>query len=70
MRKAPYKDFIGSDIFEGDDIIHPDGNSGKVAFFGSRAHRHNRWKVIYDDGTMKRLSVQVGDNERGLVRSK
>lgn len=74
-RKAPWPDFKGNPIYEGDVIEHPvSGERGTVVFLKHlpkrdewRSH-HYRWRVIYDMlGPTSLLSVQIGEKAQGAV---
>jgi hypothetical protein len=43
-RKAPYQDYEGNDLHEGDTIIHPSGQRGVVKYFSNLV---NPWRVKY-----------------------
>lgn len=67
--KAPWPDFTGVDIYEGDVIEHPSGEHGIVVFMATEVDPINQWLVEYgDDGYLSRLSLQVGDKGRAIVR--
>ena len=59
-RLAPYKDFIGNNLHEGDKIIHPDGQYGTIVFKASEGGISSQWLVIYKGGPPSRLCLQVG----------
>lgn len=70
-RKAPWPDYRGADIFEGDTIIHPSGDSCVVVFIlayaSSEADIANAWRVKYGDGDCLWLGNQIGDRGRACV---
>ncbi len=70
-RVAPWKDFAGNDIREGDRICHPDGTSGTVAFFDFENEPGDQWRVAYPSGdggfTFSRLLLQVGEKGQAVV---
>lgn len=81
-RIAPWGDFRGNTIFEGDVIEHPDGIRGKVVFvekddprisYESVSHIEwtdgDRWRVDYGDGNLSRLCIQIGDKGMAAVVS-
>jgi hypothetical protein len=45
-RKAPYQDYGGNNLYEGDTIIHPDGTCGIVQYFKNML---NPWRVKYQE---------------------
>ncbi len=69
-REAPWKDFEGNVICEGDTIVHPDGMKGIVWY-----DKHNpsevpedRWAVEYDNhAASSRLCLQIGDKGQAVV---
>lgn len=56
MNKAPWTDFAGADIYEGDVIAHPTGERGKVVFLRDKTEPADQWRVLYDDDECKYLS--------------
>lgn len=67
MKKAPWKDFNGNDIFEGNTILHPNGDKGIVVFRGERKLLEDQWLVDYGDGHESRLCLQVGDKGQAYI---
>jgi len=68
MRKAPWTDFTGGDIYEGDVIDHPhSGERGTVVFLPEYAEPADQWRVNYDGIPLSRLCLQVGDKGQGVV---
>ncbi len=61
-RKAPWPDYKGNDIYEGDTICHPSGEKGLV-FYQARSaiDESDNWLVQYDGGPASRLSLQIGE---------
>lgn len=59
--KAPWTDFRGNDLFEGDTIQHPSGQKGVVIFKKDREDAHDQWLVDYGCGFASRLCLQIGD---------
>lgn len=68
MNTAPWKDFAGSDIHEGDVIAHPhSGERGTVAFLPEHSGA-DQWRVDYHDGgPVSRLCLQIGDKGQAVV---
>lgn len=62
--RAPCCDFLGREIFEGDVIEHPTGESGTVYI------ERGSWRVMYEDGVSLLLSLQVGDRGMAVVRKR
>ncbi|MCD6347653.1 MAG: hypothetical protein J7L96_09565, partial [Bacteroidales bacterium] len=65
--KAPWSDFSGKDIKEGDKIIHPSGQSGIVVYHRDREDPSDAWCVVYDDFVESRLCLQIGDKGCAVV---
>lgn len=67
MKIAPWPDFAGNEIAEGDFLIHPDGKKGCVVFEQSGAHEGvNRWRMVYEDGVSLWLGNQIGDKGQAV----
>lgn len=67
-RVAPWPDFAGNAIHEGDTIEHPNGDYGEVIFLDVGAAPADAWRVDYRQGTYSRLSLQIGDKGQAVVR--
>jgi hypothetical protein len=66
VREAPWPDFAGNPIRDGDTIQHPaSGQTGRVVFAPARAE--DQWLVSYADGDVSRLRLQIGDKGRAVV---
>lgn len=67
--KAPWKDFAGDEIHEGDIIEHPNGLRGTVICMRVYDDDGDRWRVKYHDGSVgyARLCLQIGDKGRAVV---
>lgn len=63
---APWRDFAGNEIYNGDVICHPSGERGKVVFLPSETEPADQWRVDYGDG-LSRLCLQIGDKGRATV---
>lgn len=59
QRKAPWSDYAGQAIHEGDVIEHPSGERGMVVFLAQEAHPEDQWRVDYGYTGMSRLILQV-----------
>ena len=66
---APWLDFKGNKIFEGDTIIHPIGETGIVNYYPERKGVFERWTVKYDFGPELKLILQIGNKGRAVVKS-
>jgi len=68
MRKAPWTDFKGDDIREGDVMSHPSGQQGTVVFHHERKAPSDQWVIDYGEiGLESRLCLQVGDRGQAIV---
>ena len=67
MNKAPWPDFAGRDVHEGDTIRHPSGETGKVVFLAGERDPDDQWRVDYGGPTLSRLCLQVGDKGQAVV---
>lgn len=67
MRKAPWTDFAGNEIYEGDTIRHPNGGEGKVIFLPQEESPSDQWRVNYPLAGLGRLSLQIGDKGQASV---
>ena len=64
-RMAPWPDYAGAAIREGDRISHPDGRSGVVVYIEGN---DEPWRVRYDgDEILARLQLQVGHKGQARV---
>lgn len=64
---APWPDFEGHPIMEGDRIIHPSGDSGFVVHFPDASDDAERWRVDYGHGSTRSLFIEVGEQGRATV---
>ncbi len=68
MRRAPWPDFAGNPIHEGDTIRHPhSGESGVVVFLPMYSDPGDAWRVNYGDQYESRLCLQIGDKGQAIV---
>ncbi len=67
MIKAPWRDFRGNDIHEGDVITHPSGERGVVVFLADERDPADQWRVDYGSAYLSRLCLQVGDKGQAVV---
>lgn len=57
-------------MFEGDTLVHPSGQNGKIIFKPEREGIRAQWLVKYDNqGPESRLCLQIGDRGRALKRT-
>lgn len=67
-RKAPWPDYAGRPIYEGDTVEHPSGDRGIVRFFEAYESQSDQWRVDYGDLPIAlRLCLQIGDKGRAVV---
>ena len=67
VMESPFKDYLGKTIKDGDFIIHPNGETGKV-LFKDKQDPNDSWLVDYRDGTrLSRLCLQVGDKGMAIL---
>ena len=59
-QKAPWTDFSGHDIYAGNVIQHPSGDTGQVVYDPSQKDELDQWRVEYTDGELARLCDQIG----------
>lgn len=67
MRKAPWPDFAGAPIHEGDTIRHPSGEHGVVVFLPHEECHNDQWRIDYGTGDLSRLCFQIGDKGQAVV---
>lgn len=67
-RAAPWPDFAGNTIHEGDTIAHPSGERGVVVFDDSEssASSYGQWRVQYEAG-MPSLALQLQIGWKGMA---
>ena len=68
-RLAPWPDFVGKQIFEGDTLVHPAGDRGVVVFLEEHTLPGDQWRVRYTDGTLSRLALQINDKGQAVVKN-
>ena len=69
-RRAPWKDYKGNTIYEGDRITHPvdpEWQTGIVEFDPKGQGHHGKWKVRYRNGDLLALCLQIGDKGQAVV---
>lgn len=67
MRQAPWADFNGMPIFDGDKIVHPSGETGTVKYFEHAGGPDKQWWVDYWTGECLPLRSLVGDKGQAVV---
>jgi len=66
MQAAPWPDFAGNTICEGDVILHPSGERGLVVLLDT-GEPSDRWRVDYGSGDLSRLCLQIGEKGQAVV---
>ena len=66
-RVAPWRDYRGRKIREGDTIKHPSGEYGVVVFVGLQTDPGDQWRVDYGSGILSRLCLLIGDKGQAEV---
>ncbi|MGJ8619576.1 MAG: hypothetical protein ACSHWN_04530 [Methylophilaceae bacterium] len=67
---APWPDFAGNPIHEGDCIIHPSGQNGIVIYKLNAEDIFSQWLVDYGDGDHpSRLCLQIGNKGRAIAKA-
>lgn len=69
-RVAPWPDFAGNEIREGDMIEHPTGECGAVCFWPHEKDVGDQWRVFYPEngGSYSRLGLQIGSKGMAVVK--
>jgi hypothetical protein len=70
-RKAPWPDFAGNDLYEGDIIIHPSGEQGVIRYVPTiNKTVTDDWLVEYRGSSVRcsRLVLQVGSKGQAVRR--
>ena len=68
-KTCPLADYAGNPIKEGDIIQHPlDGIVAVVVYLSDEDAECDKWRAVYPhDGTISRLSLQVGPRGQAVV---
>lgn len=64
--KAPWPDYSGNPIHEGDKIRHPTGDEATV-FFDMKHMHTGQWRAVYEDGVSLWLGNQIGSKGQAVV---
>ncbi|NSL56008.1 hypothetical protein [Uliginosibacterium aquaticum] len=64
---APWPDFDGNPIMEGDRMVHPSGECGIVVLCSDAPDDSARWRVDYSGGISRSLSAEVSRDGRCVV---
>lgn len=65
--KAPWKDYSGNDIHEGDTLIDSSGRVGKVLLMQQPNNIVDRWQVTHGCSKLIRLVVQISHVGKAVV---
>jgi hypothetical protein len=68
MRKAPWVDYDGNELFEGDTVEHQNGEMGRIEFHCRFSSEADQWRVDYGEGALSRLCLQIGDKGRAVKK--
>ena len=66
MRKAPWKDNKGNEIYEGDKVSHQHREEGVVHFMNTLGVEKDQWVVEYSSGGLPKLYSELG--EEGVTK--
>jgi hypothetical protein len=72
QRKAPWPDFAGNDLYEGDIIIHPNGEQGVIRYVPTiNKTVTDDWLVEYRGSSVgfSRLVLQVGSKGQAVRKA-
>lgn len=58
--KAPWHDYKGDDIHDGDEVVHPSGEYGVVVRYHDIPEPLDAWRIHYESGEVGRMCLQVG----------
>lgn len=64
---APWPDFLGRPIHHGDRMEHTYGQGFVAVRLEGHADEGDAWRAIYDDATVSRLCLQIGDKGQARV---
>ena len=67
LNVAPWKDYAGNAIHEGDHIKHPSGDEGIVVFMPAGGRNGEKWFVDYGNQPYSLLSLQIGSKGQAQV---
>lgn len=66
---APWPDYDGNEIVEGDTVVNPSGQSGTVVYMQNYLELEDQWLVDYGDEMYSRLCLQIGDKGMAVVKN-
>lgn len=64
---APWPDFAGNKIHQGDRLVHPTGTGFVAIRLDNWKEETDAWRAVYDDATVLRLCLQIGDRGCAVV---
>jgi hypothetical protein len=68
---APWPDFLGQPIHHGARLLHPfDGSEFVAVRLNGHTDEGDAWRAVYDDGTVSRLCLQIGDKGQAVLSQK
>ena len=63
--KAPWADFEGTPLYEGDTIMHPvSGKTGVIIYLADEPYFLDQWAVRYKSGKSEKLNLLIGSKIR------
>ena len=64
---APWLDYKGHSVYEGDRIVEHSGDSGIVVFRAGRPSVEECWRVDYGYGNVRSLRAELGEAGKAIV---
>lgn len=64
---APWPDYAGNPVKEGDRMVHASGDSGIVVVTAGGCDDPACWCVDYGHGNLRSLALEVGADGRAVV---
>jgi hypothetical protein len=68
-RIAPWTDHLGQPVHHGARLSHPDGTEFVAVHLSGYDSESDAWRAVYDDATVSRLCLQIGDKGQAFVAS-
>lgn len=65
--RAPWPDHLGQPIHHGDRLSHPNGHEFTAVRLNGHAQETDAWRAIYDDCSVSRLCLQIGDKGQAFL---
>lgn len=64
---APWPDFQGRPIKHGARLAHPTGQRFTAVFLENHTNATDAWRAVYEDASVSRLCLQIGDKGRAVL---